>query len=75
MDPRTTTGVGVARIQELYDLRERLERLRSVSSAGTFSAREAARMSGTGHLEQIAQHTKETARNTRNLKKPTFTAG
>ena len=77
-DPRTTTGVGADRINQLYDLRTRMEASRARSSAGSFAVREIARMGGTGNrLDDIASHTKETARNTRKLvqQKPAFSPG
>jgi hypothetical protein len=77
-DPRTTTGVSDAKVNELFDLRRRMELMGSRSTAGTFSARELSRMGGTGNpLDQIAKHTRETATNTRRAldQKPAFSQG
>ena len=66
-DPRFTTGVGAAKIQQLYDLKRQQELMQGRSAAGSFSARELGRMGGNQPLDEIAQHTRNTAANTKKL--------
>lgn len=76
-DPRTTTGIGKDKINALYDLKRQQELLGTRSAAGSFSARELSRMSGSSPLDAIKKHTKETAANTRKAldQKPAFSPG
>lgn len=66
-DPRTTTGIGADKVNELYGLRQQRELMGRGSAAGSFSAAELSRMGGEGPINLIAKHTKETADNTRRM--------